>query len=53
MDKIKEIDELERLSDCVRKGEPIGFIEALAVIDYQSNKPRPKTLWQKITSWKI
>ena len=51
MDKI-EI-ELERLSDCVRKGEAVSFIEALAVIEYQSTKPKSKTLWQKIKSWLI
>ena len=28
---------LEELSDKVRRGEPIGFLEALAVIDYQEN----------------
>ena len=28
-------DLLEELSDKVRKGEPIGFLEAIAVIDYQ------------------
>lgn len=27
--------ELEDLSDKVRRGEPIGFSEAIAVIDYQ------------------
>ena len=26
---------LEELSDKVRKGEPIGFLEAIAVINYQ------------------
>ena len=37
---------LEELSDKVRKGIPISFIEALAVINYQeklkANKPKPK-----------
>lgn len=28
-------DRLELLSDMVRKGEPIGFFEALEVIEYQ------------------
>lgn len=28
---------LEALSDKVRMGEPIGFLEAIAVIDYQNN----------------
>ena len=28
---------LEVLSDKVRKGEPIGFLEAIAVINYQCN----------------
>ena len=36
---------LEELSDKVRKGTPIGFIEALEVIDYQeklkASKPKP------------
>lgn len=29
-------ESLELLSDRVRKGEPIGFLEAIAVIDYQT-----------------
>lgn len=37
---------LEELSDNVRKGIPIGFMEALEVIDYQeklkASKPKPK-----------
>ena len=33
---------LEALSDKVRKGEPIGFLEALAVIDYQEDMRRQR-----------
>ena len=34
---------LEALSDKVRKGEPIGFSEALEVIDYQENLKKQKS----------
>lgn len=30
------VAELERLSDMVRRGEPVDFFEAIAVVDYQS-----------------
>lgn len=33
---------LETLSDKVRKGEPIGFSEALAVIKYRENLRRER-----------
>ncbi len=42
---------LEELSDKVRNGEPIGFLEALAVIEYQSQKRKreeEKTLLGRI-----
>jgi hypothetical protein len=43
---------LERLSDCVRRGEPIDFGEALEVITYQELlKNRKTSLWQKIQAW--
>jgi hypothetical protein len=29
---------MEALSDKIRKGEPVGFIEALAVINYQEQR---------------
>ena len=34
---------LEALSDKVRKGEPIGFGEALEVIEYQENLKKQKS----------
>jgi hypothetical protein len=33
---------LEALSDKVRKGEPIGLLEAIAVINYQENLRRER-----------
>jgi hypothetical protein len=33
---------LEALSDKVRCGEPIGFLEAIAVINYQENMRRQR-----------
>lgn len=45
---------LEALSDKVRKGEPIGFLEALAVIEYQTRlrKEREATTWRaKLKRW--
>lgn len=33
---------LEALSDKVRKGEPVGFLEAIAVINYQENLRRER-----------
>ena len=45
---------LEALSDKVRKGEPIGFLEALAVVNYQENLRREReanTLVAKLKRW--
>lgn len=40
--------DLEYLSEEVRKGHPIGFLEALAVIEYQSNIRKNKlSIWQR------
>lgn len=39
---------LEALSDKVRMGEPIGFWEAIAVIDYQENLRRVR----EANSWR-
>jgi tRNA isopentenyl-2-thiomethyl-A-37 hydroxylase MiaE len=33
---------MEALSDKIRKGEPVGFIEALAVINYQEQRRRER-----------
>lgn len=33
---------LEELSDKVRRGEPVGFLEALAVINYQEHLRRER-----------
>ena len=33
---------LEALSDKVRKGEPVDFLEAIAVINYQENLRRER-----------
>lgn len=33
---------LEALSDKVRKGEPVGFWEAIAVVNYQENLRRER-----------
>jgi hypothetical protein len=33
---------LEALSDKVRRGEPIGFLETIAVINYQENLRRER-----------
>ena len=33
---------LEALSDKVRKGEPIGFLDTIAVINYQENLRRER-----------
>jgi hypothetical protein len=35
-------ESLESLSDKMRKGEPIGFLEAIAVINYQENLRRER-----------
>lgn len=42
-------ERLELLSDKVRRGIPIGFIEALEVIEYQESIKKEKvSWWQKI-----
>ncbi len=42
----KEIRILEVLSDNVRKGIPVGFMEALAVINYQEDLKSAKKWWE-------
>lgn len=45
---------LEALSDKVRKGEPIGFVEAIAVINYQKTQRRERetnTLVARLRRW--
>ena len=47
-------DALEALSDKVRKGEPIGFLEAIAVINYQEHLRREReanTLLARLKRW--
>lgn len=48
----EEREYLEHLSDQVRKGEPIGFNQALLVIEYQSQKKKEAkykfSIWNKI-----
>lgn len=45
---IEDINELELLSDKVRRGIPISFNDALRVVVYQESKPKPKSIWEKI-----
>jgi len=45
---------LEALSDKVRKGEPISFLEAIAVINYQEHLRRERAeqpWWKKLKHW--
>jgi hypothetical protein len=45
---------LEALSDKVRKGETIGFLEAIAVVNYQENLRREReanTLVARLKRW--
>jgi hypothetical protein len=45
---------MEALSDKVRKGEPIGFLEAIAVVNYQENLRREReanTLVARLKRW--
>lgn len=44
---------LDQLSDKVRMGIPIGFTEALEVIEYQENikKNRKKSFVRRIIDW--
>ena len=44
---------LEKLSDLVRRGAPIGFGEFLDVIAYQEGKKlyRPRTAWRSLCKW--
>jgi len=39
---------LEGISDKIRMGEPVDFLEALEVIEYQN---RNKSLWVRIKEW--
>ena len=40
-------ERLELLSDKVRRGIPIGFIEALEVIEYQESIKKEKVSWRQ------
>jgi hypothetical protein len=46
-------EKLEQLSDKVRMGIPIGFTEALEVIEYQKNikKNKKKSFVRRIVDW--
>ena len=48
-----EDERLEKLSDLVRRGAPIGFGEFLEVIAYQDGKKlhRPTTAWRSLCKW--
>lgn len=49
--------QLEELSEKVRNGEPIGFLEAIAVVEYQSRlqaereAAEAKTFFGRIKQW--
>jgi hypothetical protein len=45
---------LEALSGKVRKGEPIGFLEAIAVVNYQENMRREReanSIFARLKRW--
>jgi len=47
-------DRLERLSDMVRKGQPIYFSEAIEVINYQENlklERKKNSFMYKVKRW--
>jgi hypothetical protein len=44
--------ELEALSDKVRKGQPIGLLQVLAVIEYQQGRCKIKWWWRAL-EWLI
>ena len=46
-------ERLEALSDKIRQGIPVDFIEALEVIEYQQllKEKRNNSLWERIKYW--
>lgn len=50
-----EIDaRLEEVSDKIRKGEPVGMLEALEAIKYQETlqaERKRNTLWARFSRW--
>lgn len=45
---------LEQLSDKIRKGEPVSFIEAIACINYQQAwqaHRKANTRWERLKRW--
>lgn len=46
-------EHLEELSDKVRQGIPIGFIEAIEVVEYQQTlrEKREKSAWLRFKHW--
>lgn len=48
------IADLERISDMIRQGEPVGFFDAIAAIDYQDElrkKRETSGLWFRFKRW--
>ena len=41
---------MEEISDKIRRGEPVGIMEALAAIEYQRQRKQqePPTLWKRV-----
>ena len=45
---------LEEVSDKIRKGEPVGMLEAIAAINYQETlraERKRNTLWARFVRW--
>ena len=41
-------ERLEAISDMIRRGQPVGILEAIQAIDYQEKKRQENTLRAKI-----
>lgn len=53
MKKTEHDPSMEEVSDKIRRGEPVGIIEALAAIEYQRQRKRqqPPPLWKRVVGF--
>ena len=52
----KQIDALERISNDIRHGVPVGMLEAILAIDYQRAKQayeKRQKWWRRLRRWAV
>lgn len=51
MEKPEVIPELEKISDLIRQGTPVGMFEAIAAIEYQKGHQAYRAHMKKVNSF--